>query len=366
MATRKSVGFTLVELSIAIVIIAILASIVIIGYSKVQVGVRDSARSSRIALISSALERYYAKNGEYPGCAAMTQGGSQVSVLLGGLDPGVLVTPTAPVTTSNSITTCADLQPGAGGADVFAYTSNDSTATCTTGAACDTYTLEYRQESTGAIISVQGQHNATAPAVQAPAAPVVSAAMSGNNAVGTASAISCSVGTAQYQLRYASTNTATAGSWTGWTSWSSTQTTLTVPASQGYQYSFQAEAQCVSGTTASPTSPVSNTATTVAPISTPPPPTYLSPSQFSSNVNYPVYYAAPCPDGTSLTNGQYRVQAWTGGQWGPHPFGYLQSWENYGGVDHYVSFWGKYQCSTPYTTSPYSAESYNSIVVHPQ
>jgi prepilin-type N-terminal cleavage/methylation domain-containing protein len=358
----NSRGFTLVELTIVIVIIAVLASITIFTYTKVQVNSRNTARSSEISAISESLEKYYEEHGEYPSCAQITQSGSQVSTLLSGLDQSILVAPTASSGTTNSITSCTDLTAGAG-SDVYAYVGDGSTA-CSTGTACSQYTLEYRQEGTGTIISAQGQHQALASPVAAPSAPVVSAGMVGSNAVGTTGTVTCTTGTVQYQLRYSSTNTGTAGAWSGWTSWSSSQLSLSVAASQGYQYSFQAEAQCFDNINTSEASPVSNIATTVRPIDTPVAPTYLSPASFQSTVNATVNYASYCPSGTSLLNGQFRVQAWTGGTWGPHAFGYLDSWENAGTTDHNVSYWGKYQCTTPYSTSTFSPESYNSILVH--
>ena len=361
---RNKDGFTLVELAIVIVIIAVLASITLFTYAKVQVNTRDTSRASRVTAITEALEKYYRENGEYPSCAQITQSGSQVSTLLGGLDPSVLVTPTASSSTTNSISTCNDLTAGVGGADTFAYVGDGSTA-CNTGTACTAYTLEYRKEADGSIISVQAQHLATATPVTAPATPIVSAAMVSTNAVGTAGAVTCNTGTAQYQLRSEGTNTATQGTWSSWSAWSSSQLTATVAASQGYQYGFQAHARCYDGTNTSGTTADSNIATTVRTINTPVAPTYLSPASFTSNVNAVVNYSSSCPAGTSIINGTMRTQAWTGGQWGPNPFGYLDSWENYSGVDKNVEYWGKYQCTTTWSTSAYSPESHNVIVVHP-
>jgi prepilin-type N-terminal cleavage/methylation domain-containing protein len=360
---RKSDGFTLIELAIVIVIIAVLAAITIFTYAKVQVNARDSTRSSRATAIGEALEKYYGKYGEYPSCSQMTQSGSQVASLLG-IDQSILVTPTASSSTTNSIAGCSNLTAGTG-SDVYAYVG-DGTSACSTGTACASYTLQYRQEATGGIIiSVQAQHQAQSSPVSAPGTPVVSAAMSGTNAVGTAAATTCSVGTPQYQLHYSSTNTSTAGSWSSWSSWSSSQLSLSVAASQGYQYSFQAHARCYDGGNTSSSSGDSNTATVVRSISTPSIPTYLSPSSFNSNVEAVVNYASYCPSGTSLLNGTFRVKAWTGGEWGPHPFGYLDSWENYSGSDKIVEYWGKYQCKTYWTTSAYSSESHNNVTVHP-
>jgi len=360
---RKNDGFTLIELAIVIVIIAVLAAIAIFSYAKVQGNARDTTRAARTAAIGEALEKYYGKNGEYPSCSQMTQSGSQVGALLG-IDPTLLLAPTASSSTTNSITGCSHLTAGTG-SDTFAYVG-DGTTNCSTGTACAQYTLEYRQESTGGIIvTVQAQHEAQSSPVSAPGTPVVSAAMSGTNAVGTSAATTCSVGTPQYQLRYRSTSTSTDGSWGSWSAWSSSQLSLTVAASQGYQYGFQAQARCYDGGNTSASSATSNIATTFRTINTPASPTYLSPSSFDSNVEAVVNYASYCPAGTTRLNGTFRVKAWTGGEWGPHPFGYLDSWENYSGVNKNVEYWGKYQCKSNWTTSSYSAESYNVIVVHP-
>jgi prepilin-type N-terminal cleavage/methylation domain-containing protein len=361
---RKTDGFTLVELAIVIVIIAVLASITIFTYAKVQVNARDTTRANSTQALGEALEKYYGKNGEYPSCAQMTQSGSQVAALLG-IEQSILLTPTASSGTTNSITGCSNLSAGAG-SDVYAYVG-DGTSTCTTGTACSNYTLQYRQEGTGGIIiSVQAQHEAQSSPVSAPGAPVVSASVSGSTVTGTAAPTSCSVGTPQYRLHSSSTSTSTPGTWSGWGSWSSSQLTLPITnALQGYQYSFQAQARCYDGGNTSGESATSNTATAVRPISTPAAPTYAGPSSFTSNVEKIVNYVSYCPTGTSVLNGTYRTKAWTGGQWGPNPFGYLDSWENYSGVDKTVEYWGKYQCKSYWTASGYSSESYKSLVVHP-
>ena len=62
----KSHGFTLVELLIVIVVIAVLAAIVMIAYGGVQAKARDSARDSAFSQYKSALEAYKVYNGHYP------------------------------------------------------------------------------------------------------------------------------------------------------------------------------------------------------------------------------------------------------------------------------------------------------------
>lgn len=68
--SRKNTGFTIVELLIVIVVIAILASISIVAYTGIQSRARDTQRRSDIASFTKALELYYLENGEYPSITA--------------------------------------------------------------------------------------------------------------------------------------------------------------------------------------------------------------------------------------------------------------------------------------------------------
>jgi prepilin-type N-terminal cleavage/methylation domain-containing protein len=62
-AKNKQRGFTIVELLIVIVVIAILAAITIVAYNGLQQRSRDSARAQDIAGIKKALLMYQADNG---------------------------------------------------------------------------------------------------------------------------------------------------------------------------------------------------------------------------------------------------------------------------------------------------------------
>jgi prepilin-type N-terminal cleavage/methylation domain-containing protein len=64
---RKQKGFTIVELLIVIVVIAILATISISAYSGVQARARDSIRKSDLADIKKALTYYYTDKGDWIG-----------------------------------------------------------------------------------------------------------------------------------------------------------------------------------------------------------------------------------------------------------------------------------------------------------
>jgi type II secretion system protein G len=70
---RKSTsGFTIVELLIVIVIIAILATISLVAYNGVQQRARDSERQQDVAQLVKALELYYTDNGQYPAVGGST------------------------------------------------------------------------------------------------------------------------------------------------------------------------------------------------------------------------------------------------------------------------------------------------------
>lgn len=62
----KPRGFTLIELLMVIAIIALLASIVLVSLSNVQVKTRDSKRSNDLAQVIRAIEVYRSQNDTYP------------------------------------------------------------------------------------------------------------------------------------------------------------------------------------------------------------------------------------------------------------------------------------------------------------
>lgn len=69
---RASRGFTIVELLIVIVVIAILAAISVVAYSGIQQRARDAQRQNDIQAITKALELYYIDKGYYPVCTGST------------------------------------------------------------------------------------------------------------------------------------------------------------------------------------------------------------------------------------------------------------------------------------------------------
>lgn len=63
-ASKK--GFTIIELIVAITVIAILAIIMIVSYTGIQQRSRDSDRDSDVTQLKIAIEKYHADKSEYP------------------------------------------------------------------------------------------------------------------------------------------------------------------------------------------------------------------------------------------------------------------------------------------------------------
>src|SRR5580698_7400255 len=89
---QKSKGFTIVELLIVIVVIAILATLVIVTFTGIQQKARDSKRQTDIDALDSHLEAFYANNGYYPTITDL-QSSTWVSANMKGFDPTALTDP---------------------------------------------------------------------------------------------------------------------------------------------------------------------------------------------------------------------------------------------------------------------------------
>jgi prepilin-type N-terminal cleavage/methylation domain-containing protein len=64
---KQRSGFTLIEILIVVAIIAILASVVLVGLGPTQQAGRDARRISDLREVQNGLELYYNKCGYYPG-----------------------------------------------------------------------------------------------------------------------------------------------------------------------------------------------------------------------------------------------------------------------------------------------------------
>lgn len=83
MYIHNNKGFTIVELLIVIVVIAILATISVVAYNGIQTNANDSRRKSDLVRIQKAIELYYADNNVYP---SLTSAGYCIDVWAGRTD----------------------------------------------------------------------------------------------------------------------------------------------------------------------------------------------------------------------------------------------------------------------------------------
>lgn len=120
-------GFTIIELLIVIVVIAILAALVIISYAGVQSRARDAERVSDIRAVQQGAELYNTNNGAYP---ARANANANLSAPAQGVDAAALKPPrgaSGATLTATVVTTV--------GAETYAYVGYDCTgvgaaATC--------------------------------------------------------------------------------------------------------------------------------------------------------------------------------------------------------------------------------------------
>jgi prepilin-type N-terminal cleavage/methylation domain-containing protein len=113
-------GFTLIEILIVVAIIAILASVVLVGLGPTQQAGRDARRISDLSEVQNGLELYYNKCGFYPGVSATacdptaSTGYSTMSAALIGVGIGISSVPVDP---TNS------------GTHVYSFATNGASAT---------------------------------------------------------------------------------------------------------------------------------------------------------------------------------------------------------------------------------------------
>ena len=93
---KSKSGFTIVELLIVIVVIAILAAITIVAYNGIQQRARDAERQTEMQSIEKALALYFIDNGGYPTCSNTTYvpgaavGGCSIVLITSSLVPKYL------------------------------------------------------------------------------------------------------------------------------------------------------------------------------------------------------------------------------------------------------------------------------------
>ena len=96
--TTNQPGFTLIELMLAISIVAIISTIGLVTYSKAQLIARDAKRKQDLRSIAIALEIYYQKNKRYPCTVGWQQSTNAIWItdITDASCPGTVATKLAP------------------------------------------------------------------------------------------------------------------------------------------------------------------------------------------------------------------------------------------------------------------------------
>lgn len=137
---RKSVsGFTIVELLIVIVVIAILATISIVAYNGIQMRARDADRAADISQIKKKVEAYYALNGSYPSAYDMANAQFRKDNL--DIQDNSLVTP------AGSTNTIAYCWPGVTNRYCYSGTKGGTDCSAAGLTDCTGYWIVYRTEA---------------------------------------------------------------------------------------------------------------------------------------------------------------------------------------------------------------------------
>jgi len=141
---NRSKGFTIVELLIVIVVIAILATLVIVTFTGIQQKARDSKRQTDIDALDSHLLAYYANSGYYPTVTDLKTP-SWVSSNLPGFDPTALTDPKGNSITGNAPAT---------GTYAYSYVTVGCTASSPSSSTneCTSFVLTAELEAGGTFV----------------------------------------------------------------------------------------------------------------------------------------------------------------------------------------------------------------------
>jgi prepilin-type N-terminal cleavage/methylation domain-containing protein len=160
MMKNQTKGFTLIEILIVVAIIAILASVVLVGLGPTQSLGRDARRVSDLHEVQNGLELYYNKNGAYPIPTTLTWGPQSTPTTLSGMLAGAGV----------GITNIPN-DPNSNGNYIYAWTANGVSYVLAgllengTGGSWNGYTFT--------LPAIAGETGGTAPACPAAGAAAV-------------------------------------------------------------------------------------------------------------------------------------------------------------------------------------------------
>lgn len=147
-------GFTIIELLIVIVVIAILVAITVVAYNGIQQRARDSQRKADMALLQKALEMYYIDNGKFPASTGAvspnsgwsSSGDSSWANLATALKPYISSLPSDPINTANVTSSDAALFVVNKTKFNYSYYSGDSLYCSSAPRDNQMYIIGYRME----------------------------------------------------------------------------------------------------------------------------------------------------------------------------------------------------------------------------
>lgn len=147
---HRKPGFTIVELMVVIVVIAILATIGLVGYDNIQKGTRDKDRESDIELIQASLETFYSQKGYYP---STNTSPSSIADLM---ERSLLLSPAShksPDTSKSSPTSIQITLADPTDPSNYSYYPEGCTAD-----QCQKYRLKWKSEKTNTVTTIQSRY----------------------------------------------------------------------------------------------------------------------------------------------------------------------------------------------------------------
>lgn len=127
-------GFTIVELLIVIVVIAILAGITVVAYNGIRARAIDSQSASEFNSIQKALENFYSINGRYPDNSEMNGANGPTTL---GLDMNTM---SSNINPAQGFSTCNSSSANGRYCYIPGVSSGGS---CYAGDICVTYNINY-------------------------------------------------------------------------------------------------------------------------------------------------------------------------------------------------------------------------------
>jgi len=279
----KNFGFTVLEIVIAISVIGILAVIVAVSYFGITNRATESTIKSDLSNALGDFNLYKTEKNKYP-----------------------TAVDDCPNVDTNKI--CIEFS----GDNQYEYLVDSATNPTSYRLIVTNKDLAYYIEddfNSPKLLDASAPEFNPAP-ITAPTTPTVAVTLSSPDVLATASAVTCSAGTAQYGLRSRTND----GTWSAYSAWSTTRT-ASQTANDGVKYGYQAQSRCYVDNTKISSIVTSAEATYIDPVATP------GAVTVSSNTPAPHYTTwswspATCPAGSST---QYRYvfsnsTGYTGGE----------------------------------------------------